>query len=271
MERLCLDFFIENNQVSEINVIEEGINSYCNANQTLQICDRYPGINVKLWLYDKRLMMFSDSRLELMDLPKLSCRNEQLKLILNTIFDYNDLGQKNFANCIIYFEQVAEPLPSYLKNAGKIKRILLFNAIKKHAKEEHLYQEKCKIMEYIVKNVLGQHPDMKFLIKLHPRTIVGFPNKFRKFVWETNGNIPWEIYILNNSFENNFWVTTASGAVTNVLYCFEEKFNLKIGLTYKLDSEYEKYFNKNLDGFYQKLVNKNDNIHIYFSYEEIAQ
>ncbi|WP_293832513.1 hypothetical protein [uncultured Phascolarctobacterium sp.] len=85
----------------------------------------------------------------------------------------------------------------------------------------------------------------------------------------SSSNIPWELYFLNCSFHNSMWITTASGAVTNALYCFHSDIILRIGLTYKLDNDYEKYLNKNLNAFCEKLNDSYQNIEIYTDSSEL--
>lgn len=259
----CLDFLCKKQVINEINIIEEGINSYCNEVQTNVFIDKYPRIKVKLWLYDKELLMFKNEKLSIQEIPKIRFNDLKLKVALNHIFNFDNINQ-NYNNSIIYFEQVSEPMPNYLLNAGWFKRIVLANAYRKHMREQHLYEEKCKVIDLIISNIV-RYTGIKFFIKLHPRTVNGMPDKYGKFIWEDNSssNIPWELYFLNCSFHNSMWITTASGAVTNALYCFYSDIILKIGLTYKLDDDYEKYLNKNLNSFYEKLNDRYQNIEIY--------
>lgn len=259
----CLDWLNKNKRISEINIIEEGVNSYCNSIQTMVFVNRYPNLKIVLWLYNKELMMFENERMSIRVIPKIKFNDYCLKNILNSIFEFQE-AKKNYDNSIVYFEQVSEPMPSYLRNINKFKQLLLSNAYKKHLREHHLYEEKCKVIDLIEDNI-KKFPQINFFIKLHPRTIYGMPKKYKMYIFEDNSktNIPWELYYLNSSFRNSMWLTTASGAVTNALYCFDNSTSLKIGLTYKFDKEYKEYLNKNLDSFYLKLKKSYDNIEIY--------
>ena len=267
----CLRYLIKNSRINKINIIEEGINSYCNEKQS-KVFFRYLD-NLVLWVYSKELFVFDYRKYTIKDINKLKSDDITFKSILNYIFGYLGFEKDIHKNSIIYFEQVSEPLPDYLVNISAVKKFLLYNSYQKACKENRLYVEKCKTIDTIEKTLRKHLDKLRFYIKLHPRTIHGLPEKYKNYIWENNqiSNIPWELYYLNNPEIESMWITNASGAVTNPLYCFENTSKLRIGLTYRLDEQYRYYLNPNLDKFYQKLTSQYHCLNIYNSYGELQE
>ena len=116
-------------------------------------------------------------------LPPININNIELKITLNTIFDYfqcEDVYDKR----VVFFEE------SHVFEGFDVPDIDIVNQIAK---------------------VVGKE---EIMIKIHPRNP---ENRFSKLGFKTNKNtsIPWEVILLNQSFDNKVLVTISSGAVVS--------------------------------------------------------
>lgn len=96
-----------------------------------------------------------------------------------------------------------------------------------------------------------------FYIKLHPRTQYHIENLNSYIIGDKTNkiSIPWEIYCLNQQFENNLWITMYSSSVLNKAICFQEIGNIKFVFLYKCNTFFHNKAS-NLEIFYSKFSKK---------------
>ena len=239
----CLDTLAKNASIQKINLIEEGARDYCDPSVILQYSQRYPSKDIMVNLYDSSFVGYSVivDNVHFSSIKKIEKSNIVLKNYINYIFGYKDDSEHTYNNRVIFFEQVAEPMPRYLLNAGFFKRFILKNAFKKHMKEHFYFTEKCKVVDSII-GLVEKHIIENLFIKLHPRTKFGVSDKWKPYIenkFDNNQSIPWEVYCLNANFKNNIWITISSSAVFSSLLCFNEENNIKYFLLYKCSDFYD--------------------------------
>lgn len=109
-------------------------------------------------------------------LPVIDKNNEEFKKLINYIFDYQELPFVNQAD--ILFMEESFYTDGRLKTNEDLK---LLNALQ------------------------AKFPDLKFVVKLHPRTQM---NRFKgKFMVVPNNGIPWEVYVMNQDFRSKLIVS----------------------------------------------------------------
>lgn len=273
----CVGQIAKLNFLQKINLIEEGIREYYVDSVIKKMSRLYSGIIIDILLYEPSWVVYDKNIIngQFRKIPKLSPDDKNLVKCLNIVFGFTKIENKNFwNNKIIFFDQVYEPMPDYLKNARGLKKFLLHNTYKKHQKEHFKYEEKCKCLEslnaYTEKTGLKEH----FAIKLHPRTLKGLEEDYKQYVVGdvvNDNNIPWEVYMLNDSFANNIWISKHSSSVLNSLYSFDETFNKQnnifILLFYKMDLDIsidlKKFLMKIEKIFFENVVSLNNEADIY--------
>lgn len=116
-------------------------------------------------------------------LQPINKNNTELIVALNTIFDYNQC-EDVYDKRIVFFEE------SHVFEGFDVPDVDIVNQIA---------------------NVVGKE---EIMIKIHPRNP---ENRFSKLGFKTNKNtsIPWEVILLNQSFDNKIFVTISSGAVVS--------------------------------------------------------
>lgn len=218
----CSDLLVKKYGIKNINLIEEGVRDYYTDVSIMKYRKLYFNANINVYLYNINLPVYNKSikNVNFITIPKLDTNIINLRDVFNKVFDYNN--NKCWDNKIIMFEQKSEPLPKYLVSISGIKTFVLRNAYKKHLKEHKLYMNKCEAIKYIL-SIIPKELYKDFYIKAHPRTKEGILEEHRRYIIGDKSNfhnIPWEIYILNESFENNIWITINSSSVFNRLFCF---------------------------------------------------
>lgn len=256
ISKICLKYLTNNNQISKINLIEEGVNTYYNYKEIYSYSTMYNKQKIIIHLYEPDLIGYEMNikNVSFLSIKKFTYNESILLNKLNEIFNYK--CNQNFDNKIIFFEQVSEPMPNYLNY--KLFKLILFNAYKKHLKEHNLFLDKVNVITNLISFLKEYNLLNEFYIKLHPRTKKGItPNMLPYIIGDANNyhTIPWEIYCLNQSFKNNLWITINSSSVLNKMLCFEKNNNVKFIFLYNCT----KYFgkgNQELEQFYLKFINK---------------
>lgn len=256
VSKICLKHLTNINHISKINLIEEGINTYYNYKEIYYYSTMYSNQKIIIHLYEPNLVGYNMNlkNVSFSSIKKFSYNNSIFRNKLNKIFDYN--CKQNFNDKIIFFEQVSEPMPNYLSN--KIFKFILFNAHKKHLKEHNLFLDKITVITNLISFLKSYNLLNAFYIKLHPRTKKGItPNMLPYIIGDINNyhSIPWEIYCLNQSFDNNLWITINSSSVLNKMLCFEKNNNVKFIFLYKCTKYFGKK-NKELEQFYDNFIKK---------------
>lgn len=181
----------------------------------------------KIYLYHPYLLCYK-SNLQTIKINNLDKKNIQMKKILNNIFDYK---KPNFDKKIIFFEES-------------------FFCDNKSIDDFQLIKDICK--------VVGKE---NIIIKLHPRNKIDRFSKLNIDVWKDN-NIPWEIYQMNEDYNNKIFMSISSGSMLASKLYFNE--NIK---TYFLFNCTKKMSDVVTKKFYDYLecIRKNlnfDNIYI---------
>lgn len=255
----CTDILYKLGVISEINLVEEGVRDYCQSYIIEKYVHRYSKLKIIQHLYNKDLVSYENRlNVEYCDIPKLS-KCDSIVNILNRVFGWNGNScVSDFKDTVVFFEQVAEPMPSHLAKASKLTRIIFRNAYNKHMKEHLLFLEKCSAIEKVMQ-ILTQHGLIgNFKIKVHPRTVNGLDLQWKHFllVNENNSNnIPWELYCLNVEMNKCKLVTLFSSSAVNSLVCLNQTPTIKIVLLYELIENAESVPN-DLMLFYQKVKEK---------------
>ena len=243
--------------ISNINLIEEGVRDYYSNKVICNYNALYPNKKIIVHLYEPDLVIYNKihDNIILTNISKISTKNTYFINKINQVFNYNSTC--NFDNKIIFFEQVSEPMPNYLNN--KIAKFLLFNAYRKHLKENALFLEKNNIINNLIKFLRNKNLINNFFIKLHPRTQKGIPENCKKYILGDKNNhfpVPWEVYCLNQNFKNNLWITINSSSLLNRLLCFNEINNIKFII---LQNCAKNSFDNNLSNFFINVDKKYNN------------
>lgn len=249
---ICLNHLSNNNQISNINLIEEGLSIYTKNDIIHQYSSKYFNQKTIIHLYEPDLIGYNIQlkNISFKKIKKISFNDTILINKVNNIFGYN--FNYNFDDKIIFFEQVFEPMPDYYNN--KFLRFILYNSYKKHLKEHYFFLDKINIINSLVSVLMNNKLINKFHIKLHPRTKKGITNNLLSYIIGDQSNshtIPWEVYCMNQKFKNNLWITILSSSVLNRVLCFEEINNIKFIFLYKCTE----HFNIKLPAFEKFCIN----------------
>ncbi|MCI7675812.1 MAG: hypothetical protein MSQ83_05435 [Phascolarctobacterium sp.] len=227
----CADILASRKQISKIHLIEEGSRDYGYTDVIIKRRERYKDLMVVVHLYDPEVVAYDRNmqHISFQSIKKLQSDDNILVDTLNYTFGYKR-EKVDYQNKIIFFEQVAEPMPVYLKDSSGMLRLLLHNAYKKHQKEDNLFQEKSKVIRYILSLLKSKGIENRFMIKLHPRTVRGIlPECADNIMGDRNNihTIPWEVYCLNEAFRNNVWIAINSSSIVNRMVCFDKQEDVK--------------------------------------------
>lgn len=142
----------------------------------------------EMYIFEPDLALFDKNHLAL-QMPKFNKNSQEIKRILNYVFDYKE--DINFDSKYIFFEE------SYFADGRAIddKELVL------------------KIADLVGKDNL--------MVKLHPRNPV---DRFVELGIKTIGQsgIPWEVVIMNHNFSDNVFLTIASGSVLSPRIIFDD-------------------------------------------------
>ena len=268
-----IDIMYKHN-LKEISILEGSIKDYL-FDASLLFLNRYTKCIVNIYIYDKYCIVWEGRyNINIYNIKKLDKNDNAFVKKINYIFNVPD-NLELINNKIIFFDQVAEPMPLYLKKYTFLKKLLLRNAYTKHKIEDDFFCIKSRIFEelyYLCKTDINIFK--KLCIKLHPRTNKGIPKKYYEFslIGERNNrnNIPWEIYLLNNKIKNCILITMYSTSIISEIYNFNNyESNNRFILLYKLyNIEYMKD-KKETDLFINKLKNKCNKLYAVESKEEL--
>lgn len=227
----CSDILVSRKQISKIHLIEEGSRDYGYTDVIIKRRERYKDLMVVVHLYDPEIVAYDRDlpHIRFESIKKLQSDDNVLVDAVNLTFGYKR-EPINYNDKIIFFEQVAEPMPVYLKESSGILRLFLHNAYKKHQKEDNLFQEKSMVIRYILQLLKSKDIENRFMIKLHPRTVRGvLPECVNSIMGDKNNThtIPWEVYCLNETFKNNVWIAINSSSIVNGVVCFEKQEDVK--------------------------------------------
>lgn len=234
----CTDILEQIGNISTIHLVEEGVRDYCQSSIIDQYIYRYRNLRIIQHLYDSELVSYEKRNIDYCDIPKLA-KNDATVSILNRVFGWNNkvACRAKLEEQVIFFEQVAEPMPKHLSCTSFIKRLLLHNSIRKHKKEHLLFREKSSMIELLIEILSEQNKIDKFKIKAHPRTVNGIKDQWKSFVLDdvnnNRTNIPWELYCANAELSDCKLATLFSSSVVNSVLCLAQVPPVKIVLLYE--------------------------------------
>lgn len=225
--------------LNEINIFEGSLGDY--IRNVAKNFYKYKK-NINFYLYDKDLVVWEACNENLLNIIKFDKNNKDFVEKINYIFNVPE-NLDVISNKIIFFDQVSEPMPSYLKHINIFFKIFLHNALKKHIREDLFYKEKSRIFHDLIDIFHEIDKDVK--IKLHPRTKLGIPKDYLNFDFiggiRNDNNIPWEIYLLNNKVNNCLFFTMFSTSVVSEFYSFSSVSNNKVFIVYNLYDNLSKF------------------------------
>lgn len=201
----CLNLILKNNKCTN-NLIDEGLASYLRTN-----------FNEKhkvdaVYLYEPKMIVYSKNDFNsIFKIPKIKKTDDSFVNLINFVFGFKDSDKVNLENEIIFFDQNTDPMPKYLCNAGKIKRLIFHNSYNKHLQEQIVYQTKIDLFKKIVEVTYPK----KVFVKLHPRSNSDYIKDYEEGGAKFLPNIyaPWEVFGCNCNVKNNLWITLYSSAL----------------------------------------------------------
>ncbi len=201
LQNLFYNFFLKGNKNMEVNFFDEGTATYI-----------YPykkALRLSFKIFLKCFFMTSmDKHLEsvylycpsaiqenkqykVKQLPKISKKNKELINIYNQIFDYNCEENEFEDRNIIFFE-------------------------------ESFSQDTDCSDEELIGMVLNSIDKDEIIVKRHPRVkknrYIDYGVRYNK-----NSSIPWELYLLNNDFQEKILITLSSTAAISPKVIFDEE------------------------------------------------
>lgn len=216
--------------------MDEGPSSYCH--------DNVGGFSIsdECLLYEPKALIFDRKTVKM---PRLSREDHEFIDLINLVFDVNEDQIESYSGGVIYFDQGVEgSMPPYLKNAKWLKKIIFYNAYKRHMKENYEYQLRSKN----TKKILALFKEKKIWIKPHPRSSADVMKSYedlgKNIKVMSQYHIPWEVIALNTNLDNALLMTTTSGSVFLYPSVFEDTQNSKSiilykMLQYKVDKEFD--------------------------------
>lgn len=208
----CLELILQYNKCTN-NVIDEGLATYLSYNWS----ENYKADNV--YLYEPDLAVYKGKFENFIKIPKIKKNDRELIELINFVFDFKDIDKIDLINKVVFFDQNTDPMPKYLRNAGKIKKLIFANLYKKHLKEQIVYQTKIELFKILVNNCWPE----RVFVKLHPRSNPDYIKDYKDNKAEFFPNIfaPWELFGCNCYIKNNVWVTIYSSAFCAYYFAIE--------------------------------------------------
>ena len=165
---------------------------------------------------------------EIVQMAKISRKNETLKNILNCVFDYSNI-QDSYEEKFIAFEDGG----SYFNGEGND-------------------SEDVQLIKIISEKV-GKG---NLLVKTHPRCKI---NRFSPYGIKPNKttSIPWEVIQMNKNFDGKVFITTASASALSSCLYFGD--NTKIIMLYGCMKNKPKMINENFYKYIDKFIKKYGN------------
>ena len=194
--------------------LDEGIGSYYEP-QIAEFRVKVSGA----FLYEPDLKIFDT--LPTYRIPRLDPQDKKFLNMVNHVFAYHGPKGKRITDKAIFFDQgVSSAMPVYLKKMPQFTRILFYNSYKKHKKEEQHYREELAFDQDVLLKIEGK----EVWVKLHPRTSEDIKEVWRRQnkVHVISGyGVPWELYVLNNCFDHNIFITYTSSSVCMINACIK--------------------------------------------------
>lgn len=210
----CYESIIKYNKCTN-NVIDEGLASY--------LTDKWGkdySID-KMYVYEPQMVVYENT--SLVKIPKININNKEFVDLINFVFNFTRKDKIDLKNKIIFFDQNTDPMPKYLKNAGRIKKFIFANPYKKHLQEQIVYDTKMKLFNILVETLNNTN----VFVKIHPRSNDDYIEDYKKAkaLFLPNILVPWEVFGCNCKIENNIWVTMYSSALFSYSFTIENTQN----------------------------------------------
>ena len=257
----CLNLILKYNKCTN-NVIDEGLATYVSFEWSEN------SIVDNVYLYEPDLAVYKEKYTNFIQIPKIKKDDKNFVELINWIFGFKDINKMDLKNKIIFFDQNIDSMPKYLKNAGKITKLIFFNSYKKHLKEETFYQTKINLFKVLVNKCLPH----KVFVKLHPRSNTDYIQDYKECGAEFFPNIfvPWEVFGCNYKFENNIWVTIYSSALFAYDFTIDNNDNNKYIFLYRILNQPQRF--ERSDKFFSYLQKRrNYNVFLPNDIEELKK
>ena len=247
----CLNTILKYNECTN-NIIDEGLATYLSYDWS----ENYKVDNV--YLYEPDLAIYKDKYNNFIKIPKIKKNDKKFIDIINFVFDFKDIDKINLIDKIVFFDQNTDPMPKYLRNAGKIKKLIFANPYKKHLKEQIVYQTKIDLFKVLA----NKYWPTRVFVKLHPRSNADYIKDYKDNKAEFFPNIfaPWEVFGCNYKIKNNVWVTMYSSALCAYDFTIDNNDNNKYIFLYRILDKFQKIGKfKEVDKFFSGLKKANNN------------
>lgn len=246
----CLNTILKYNECTN-NIIDEGVATYLSY-------DWSENCKVdSVYLYEPDLAIYKGEYNKFVKIPKIKKDDKEFINIINFVFDFKDINKINLIDKVVFFDQNTDPMPKYLRNAGRIKKFIFANPYRKHLKEQMVYQTKIELFKILVK----EYWPTRIFVKLHPRSNADYIKDYRDNKAEFFPNIfaPWEVFGCNYEIKNNVWITMYSSALCAYDFTIENNDNNKYIFLYRILDKYQKMGNfKEVDNFFCGLNDANN-------------
>lgn len=195
---ILLLFFLSRKKEIRLSIFEDGFATYCNSfknSDKASLIHRLLnkkgmlGTAEQLFLFNPHLLEW-DFEKKIIPIPKFSNKNDEVKNILNQIFQFENIND----------------------DYSKIKYLFL---------EESFFADGFNVNDVeIVQNLTQRINVNDVLVKLHPRNTI---NRFAPLGIKTNTNleIPWELIILNQNISHITLITISSSSALTPFLIFD--------------------------------------------------
>lgn len=246
----CLNIILKYNECTN-NIIDEGLATYLSY-------DWSENCKVdSVYLYEPDLAIYKDKYNNFIKIPKIKKDDKEFINIINFVFDFKDINKINLIDKVVFFDQNTDPMPRYLRNAGRIKKFIFANPYRKHLKEQMVYQTKIELFKILSE----KYWPTRVFVKLHPRSNSDYIKDYEDNKAEFFPNIfaPWEIFGCNYEIKNNVWITMYSSALCAYDFTIDNNDNNKYIFLYRMLNKYQKMGKfKEIDEFFCRLQNINN-------------
>lgn len=204
--RKVYSYMQKNNTGCKIIQLDEGVGSYYVAN--------VGGFGSKIdfcALYEPDVRTIPIAAIKI---PKISKTDKDFLKIVNLIFEYDDKKTVHYKDSIIFFDQgVSNPLPKYLRNASKLKKMIFHNSYTRHKIEEEEFNNRTKVTLELLEMLKGR----EVWVKPHPRSaseaLKIFSRLGKNIKIMPQFKLPWEVIALNSVVEGNCFLSCVSSSV----------------------------------------------------------
>ena len=147
-------------------------------------------------------------------IPSISSNDKQFIKSINSVFGFDERCTEDYSNAIVYLDQgIYNVTPKYLRNATTLKKMIFYNAYKRHKREEEDFFTHKRLTE----ELLDIFSDKAIWIKPHPRSsndmLADYSSLGTKVKIIPQYQVPWEVIALNSAMDNTLLLTENSSSL----------------------------------------------------------